>query len=835
MPRAGYSLDELVVSGFRAYLQPQAFDFTKQPSLAVFAPNGYGKSSLVDALEFLFSEDGTLSRLGLRAVHNQAGVAALAHNLASERNIPSTVRARFKLGGDASDGERLASGPNRARPDTISAVVSKLQVCPIVRGYALRSFVESQTAEERYEEVAGWLQMDPLVQAQRSFRALRQAVRALVESQDEMRLINTQLERETRGALKVWNGEAVVAFCNGLIGPLDHTLELAALDSGDPVYVELCRRAEVEDKAIGLDGLRQIVRSAAAVYTPPAGASEDAKLPSGHLANFLVKIGEAQAAEESEAKERAVAANAVFESLWRVAEPLFKDEGKAPTTCPICATPIVESPVQSVAGVREHLARHRAEVAQYARAKAAADAARADLRATRIELIAGLKALGPLVQSGDAGLHADLESALKAVDESQAGAPQVLLALSVRLTDLLSSTQRRIQEIEARQGESTYRKVIGQLDNLADLRKRLILEARTKGELGLLAIALDEQSVFVSGEIRKQVQALLDSLRGPVGDFYQQMQPNGAAAVRLELPPEDDRIQQRLLLEVDFAHNRPGVQPSGYLSDSQVHSLALALRLAAIRQFNVGAPFVVLDDIVTSYDADHRRAIAALLAMEFTGMQVLVVTHDERFFSFLKDQLPLRDWQFLRIVKFERDYGPRFATHKVGDALIEERWARGESAANDMRQAEEEWLLGICREFGVDVRIRALERAYNYERSELAGALAGFLRSRKLEPPAVPGVNNRFLASLQQGVVENLGSHFSDAPYGDGSMGDEQTRWKEFAYFRSQFVCPQCKRSRFQRPVSLDKPVCAHPGCEAQFAFAPAPPPAVPPVGGNTG
>ena len=47
-----------------------------------------------------------------------------------------------------------------------------------------------------------------------------------------------------------------------------------------------------------------------------------------------------------------------------------------------------------------------------------------------------------------------------------------------------------------------------------------------------------------------------------------------------------------------------------------MHTLALtalALRLAAIRMFNSEAPIVVLDDVVTSYDADHRKTIAGAL------------------------------------------------------------------------------------------------------------------------------------------------------------------------------------------------------------------------------
>jgi hypothetical protein len=54
-------------------------------------------------------------------------------------------------------------------------------------------------------------------------------------------------------------------------------------------------------------------------------------------------------------------------------------------------------------------------------------------------------------------------------------------------------------------------------------------------------------------------------------------------------------------------------------------------------------------------------------------------------------------------------------------------------------------------------------------------------------------------------------------------MGDEKARWEEFKNFRRQFACKKCSRTKFQRPFTLKKPVCAHEGCEAQFEFAAAP------------
>ena len=248
--------------------------------------------------------------------------------------------------------------------------------------------------------------------------------------------------------------------------------------------------------------------------------------------------------------------------------------------------------------------------------------------------------------------------------------------------------------------------------------------------------------------------------------------------------------------------------------------MALALRLAAIKRFNTGAPIIALDDIVTSYDADHRRAITAMLVKEFTDFQLIITTHDERFFSYLKDQIGDKDWHYRRITRLDPDFGPRFVDHMITDDMIEARWQDGDSAANEIRQAEEEWLLSTCRDFIIDIPIRSVEGAFSYGRAELADGLATFIKNRGLNPPIVKGVNNRFLASLQRGVVENFGSHFQDAPYGHSSIGDEKARWEEFKSFRIRFVCPACGRTRFKRPTGMYNPVCKNNSCEEKFYFA---------------
>lgn len=818
-----YFFQSLGLTGFRAYLQPKTFDFSKKRCLAIFAPNGSGKSSVIDALEFVLSKDGTLERLGQRAINNQAGPIALAHNLAAEAKIVPTVAIGLISGKDVTNGSRAAGGAKRPIPAVATTLNTCFAVPPIIRGHALRTFVEIHTPEQRYADVANWLQLSPLVEVQKNLRSLRMQIKTAAEDETALQRVDTQLAKETTQAVKIWDTAAVLSHANMLIlAPLDPALILTTLAALDPAYVELEARAKAEENKIGLAGLRQIRSAAANLWLETTDADSGEAVVSGAVPTFDAAVTTLTMAEGKEAEERDKAAGTVFQALWKAAEPLFVEGAPAPDVCPVCITPLADTTAGSAEAIRDHVAKHLEELADYAAAKKMRDDAKTAATKAHTQLVASLPGLIGLLGDGDAALKSDLVAYQAGVAGWAKSAAPASDGIVASISKLLTTLDKAISDIEAKQGDHTYIKAKSKIDRLLELEGERNLALRTSKELGKLSEALTAQAATISAEIRKKVQALLDKLQTPMNDIYKMIQGAGAKPIRLELPGEDDNNQQRLNLLIDFAPNRTGVQPGGYLSDSQIHSVALALRMAAIKQFNVGAPIIALDDIVTSYDADHRRTIAGLIATMFGECQVLITTHDERFFNYLKDQLEAKTWHFTRIIGLDPAYGPRFADHKVSDEMIETRWAEGQSAANEMRQAEEEWLLGICRDFGVSVRIRPLEKAYSYERSELASALGGFLKDAKLEPALVPGVNNRFLASLATGTIENFGSHFQDVPYGDGSIGDEKTRWEEFKTFRSQFACKKCSRTKFQRPLTLKKPVCAHGGCEAQFEFSTA-------------
>lgn len=822
-PNEPFFLQALTLAGFRAFLLPKSFDFGRKRSLAVFAPNGNGKSSIVDGIEFVFSPEGTLERLGQRTVHNLAGPIALVHNRAEDAKMDPAVSVSFVQGMTTTSGSRAATG-KRQIPQAAAAVGAVFVVSPIVRGYDLRSFVEHQGPEERYENVARWLQLGPLVDVQKTLRALRTQIKTASKDESALRRLDALLAQETAKAVAAWNDAAVVGYINAtVLAPLDKGLSFSAVSAADPAYATLAQRAKAEESQLGLAGLRQLLSAAVTLWAEEKDETSGETTVSGAIHLFERAVAALTEAALKEADERSKAAHAVFQSLWKAAQPLFSEDAKEISACPICETPLSATSAGSRETIRDHLDTHLAGLAEYAAAKKALDAAELTLTRAHNQLTAALPTLLGQLTDTHKGLKDDLTTYKNAIDAWTKGAAPSSGAVTKALTGFTAEMRSAIKTIEDAQGEHTYAKAKHAIDRITGIGADRATEERTLAQLAKLSNALTAQAAFVSGQIREKVQSLLDKLQTPMNAIYTGIQGDGATPIRLELPHEDDTNQQRLGLVIDFAANRLGVQPSGYLSDSQIHSLALALRLAAIREFNTGAPLLVLDDIVTSYDADHRRTISGMIGAMFPNMQVIITTHDERFFNYLKDQLPDAGWQYTRIIGIDPASGPRFADHKVTDEMIAARWDAGESAANEMRQAEEEWLLGIGRQFGVSLRIRPLEKPYAFERSELASALAQYLKGAKFVPAAVPGVANRFLTSLQKGEIENFGSHFQDTPYGATSIGDEKARWAEFVAFRNQFACPKCARTKFKRPYELAKPVCAHEACETQFEFKPPP------------
>ena len=814
MADSAITIEKIELQGFRIYLKQQTFNFkhgNNSASLAIFAPNARGKSSLIDAFEYYLSENGTLERLGERASQTHAGPGALVHADAQKSGIVPFVHFWFKHAGGKFDDNRPV--PSQI-PEAAKRINSCISVQPIIRGHELRSFVEEKTPEKRYRDLAAWFAFDSLLTIQKNLRQLQRQVNKSANSTDKRDERLQDLAKITEGKITDWDEPKILDWLNSavLVG-LTGLLKFKKMSDEDPAFGNLSRLAVREQEQIGLAHLNRLSDTITCIVGKSPAQHED---DTGQISAFEKDVLNHQSASVNETDKRFAAQQIVFDEVWTSAAKLF-DEDIELDRCPVCDTEFHTSPNGSRDRIRVKLDEKLSELKEYHKAKGDLQKAETTLLETASELKNELEVAASFEEcSGREEIQVYLEDLrLWKVGRTSPESKEVVVVLS----DILVSVKENIDLIERRQGKYSYDSALKTVQNLLRLKTELERIERAKSELKTLYKHLKLQAHAFNTAIVKHVNETIGKLEEDTNAIYKAIQGSGlnVPPIRIVLPERSERNQQKAQLLMDFAENHKDVYPSGYLSDSQIHTLALAMRLAAIRIFNSRAPVIALDDIVTSYDTDHRKTIAGVLAEFFDTFQIVLVTHDEQFFKFLQEHLPKRRWNFRRITKIKSGYGPVFREYEMPDQIIEDKLNSDDSAAVEIRHAEEDWLTGICRGFRTMLDIRPIGSEYNYNRSELASSLASFLKKIGLTPPKVSGISNDFIESLQSGTIENFASHFSENPNRSGSIGDEKVRWGEFKYFRNQFTCPMCKKHKFKRPQGMDKPVCNK--CEIPFAF----------------
>jgi hypothetical protein len=109
-------------------------------------------------------------------------------------------------------------------------------------------------------------------------------------------------------------------------------------------------------------------------------------------------------------------------------------------------------------------------------------------------------------------------------------------------------------------------------------------------------------------------------------------------------------------LEIEFADEK--VSPAyKFMSESQVNSFGLAIFLSAVKHFNTDFKFIILDDVVNSFDAFKRPKVSQLLANRFSDFQVLMLTHDQIFFDTVQRAFP--QWNRYKFTGWDFSTGPR--------------------------------------------------------------------------------------------------------------------------------------------------------------------------------
>lgn len=168
------------------------------------------------------------------------------------------------------------------------------------------------------------------------------------------------------------------------------------------------------------------------------------------------------------------------------------------------------------------------------------------------------------------------------------------------------------------------------------------------------------------------IQQVFDQIAAKVLRYYRKLHDvcddEASECTELKLEPTARAGPGGVRLIIDFLSKIASCDARAFLSEGHLDSLGLCLYLATVRIFNPPGCLLVLDDVLTSVDKDHRSRVAELLLEEFSDFQLILTTHDDHWFGVFQSKVQARaeqrNWTFNRIVRWTVEHGPESAAYE---------------------------------------------------------------------------------------------------------------------------------------------------------------------------
>jgi len=240
---------------------------------------------------------------------------------------------------------------------------------------------------------------------------------------------------------------------------------------------------------------------------------------------------------------------------------------------------------------------------------------------------------------------------------------------------------------------------------------------------GLMSF-LSSLAQSVREEIRKHTQTVIKDISVDIQRMWEILHPgNAIEEVHLYLPADVDKA---IDIGMKF-HGSEQPSPRLTLSEGYRNSLGLSIFLSMAKRESDKDHPIFLDDVVVSLDRNHRGMIVDLLEKEFAERQVIILTHDREWYTELRQQLDGKNWIFKTLLPYETpDIGIRWShkTTTFDDARAHLK-ERPDSAGNDSRKIMDVELALIAERLQINVPYLRAEKNDKRMAHDFLGRLVG--------------------------------------------------------------------------------------------------------------
>lgn len=680
-------IEKITIENFRGIKPPLTIDFVKggvYSSVLIYGRNHTGKSSIVDAWEWL----NNFEIAGLK----KEGVSAKDYPHKSSNGKNSYILVDFDH--TTINSVKVTFNSSRITTPITSGEYSQFKAFSkypnFLRYSDLQDFVY-KTKTEKYKYIAKFFGLEHFIDTQDDLQAYINKLDVKLKNHQNNLTHSSSTIQEITGESTI-DEATIVSFFNDVC--TKHTIA---------TITQFKEAKKVKD------ALEKLVTDNPKTKELTEWKAFQTKLSQFYpIQSFKAELESLEQKFTELKKNEANITKIILARLYKTSIeiiPTLEDQ----TKCPVCDK-LFEGDLLS------HIMEKHATLDELNKNKAAFDTQKAALEEKFDTLSQKIAAIisetGTTVLADFKEFFADLFVISKSIPTATA----LLKKEVVELSTLNLSTQEFIEKIDSiSASEAAHQKIVS--DRIIELeadkaRKSLaedygnILKLKeayhdylvcSKQVVYLAALKSNFDTLFsqLTSFIQNKIQTTFTSISADVVDCFNILEGSNPFIKnpQIKLITGKDKAVE---LEIEFMSEK--VTPAfKFLSESQVNSFGMAIFLAAVRYFNDQFKFIILDDVVNSFDSFKRSRVSQLLANKLDDFQVLILTHDQVFFDTLQRDFP--NWNRYKFTSWDFATGPRYRLAKnyseeISEFLREDNpIAAGQSLGRYL-----EWTFGVLNE-----------------------------------------------------------------------------------------------------------------------------------------
>lgn len=576
MPKT--KLKSIELTYFRGATLPVKIEFDPDKRVTmIYGENGCGKSSIVDAFDFLCQRDyGSLNdRKGadkdlLTAITGKIG--QLCVNLTTDAR---TWEAKFKASSKA-----IIVNPTDGCPD--ARILRRSNILRLIDEIPSKRF----EALKEYIDVSG---------IEKSEKSLGDAIRAK----------DAELQRHIQAYTQAENSLAQMWLAEK--SPGKSAEEWAEAESARDVTKLKAESIEVGKLLAALTDLERF-----------KGSRERIEKRAGEAATLYNTALDEQTAEE----KKVVGENpAILDVLRRARD--YVAGNKAETVCPVCQKPADSSHLAAELDQRIlAMSALATAINKTDAAKKAVDAARAQMDSADLQLIESVEKAIAIITPSTLPPVTGMTLPNAEFDQINNRSLELAVRVSVILKVIAWAEPLTTSLDSYRQGVD---KTIAQKTAIATQLSQIKQSRLSQESIDALLIRLKAALAVVSDTRKAFVKEVLESVSNEIETLYLKLHPKEKiGGIKLSLDPDNFGS---LYLHGDF-HSKKDVPPQSVYSESHLDTLGFCVFLALAKLYKTDDTIIILDDVLTSVDAQHLdRFIALIHDEERHFSQIIITTH----------------------------------------------------------------------------------------------------------------------------------------------------------------------------------------------------------------